>query len=323
MKVNQFFNKILNKWPVKVCCLIIAICLYLFHQASLTDKRSFVLPVQLEEEGGVIHIGDYTNNVTVTVRANTEQISSVHSSQLNAYVSLDGIAKSGEYTLPVRVKVADEIRVFDPFEIKVKPEYIKIRVENKDLKSIPIEPVVNGTPEHGYELTSVIVNPQFVEVTGPESIIKSTQKVYTEIVDITDTAKKESFTVNLRPLNKILTITKNTPVEVTCIIEPMQMEREFENYEVNVTGLNEKFYLEEGTPVINFTLSGTVPVLENYTPTQRFAVVDLRGINEEGEYEIPVSYSVPSYLTLQDGADESVHVKIVELKNEIQSEAVE
>ena len=71
MKANQFFNKILDKWPVKVCCLILAICMYLFHQASLTDKRSFVLPLQLVEEGAVMHNGDYTSNVTVTERANT------------------------------------------------------------------------------------------------------------------------------------------------------------------------------------------------------------------------------------------------------------
>ena len=180
MKANQFFEKILDKWPVKVCCLIVAICLYLFHQASLTDKRSFVIPLTLIEEGGVMHTGDYTSNVTVVVRANMEELSSVHSNQLHAFVNLNGIAKTGEYNLPVKVKVADEIMAFDPFEIKVKPEYIKIKVENKDFKYIPLEPTIVGEPAHGYEITEVQVDPLFVEVNGPQTIIENTQKLFLE-----------------------------------------------------------------------------------------------------------------------------------------------
>ena len=67
MKANQLFNKILDKWPVKVLCLIAAISMYLFHQASLTEKRSFVIPLTVLEEGAVQHTGDFTSTVTVTV----------------------------------------------------------------------------------------------------------------------------------------------------------------------------------------------------------------------------------------------------------------
>ncbi|MBO4533003.1 MAG: YbbR-like domain-containing protein [Treponema sp.] len=316
MKANQFFNKILDKWPVKVCCLILAISMYLFHQASLTEKRSFVLPLQLVEEGAVMHNGDYTSNVTVTVRANTEQISSVHSNQISAYVSLNGISKGGEYNLPVKVKVSDEIMAFDPFEIKVKPEFIKIQVENKDIKYVTIEPMVVGEPEYGYEVKAVTVNPPVAEITGPHTMIENTKMIYTEKVDITDLAKKESFDVNFRPLNKLLTISQKEPVEVTVLIEPMQMEKIFENIEVNVTGLDPLFVISEELPGISFVLEGTVPVLENYTPTKRFVNADLSKLTEPGEYEVPLTYSVPSYLTLKDDAPQSIWIKIEHKVNE-------
>ena len=154
MKANRFFEKILYNWPVKICCLIIAIAIYLFHQSSLTEKRSFVIPLTVVEEGNVQHTGDYTSTVTVTVRANTEEISSVHSNQLTPYVNLNNISKNGEYNLPVKVQVSDEIMAFDPFEIKVKPEYITIKAETKDLKF--------GEPEHGYEITETTIEPAYV-----------------------------------------------------------------------------------------------------------------------------------------------------------------
>ena len=305
MKANQLFNKILYKWPAKVICLIIAICLYLFHQASLTEKRSFVIPLTLIEEGEVIHNGDYTSNVTVTIRANTEQISTINSRQLNAYVNLNGISKKGEYNLPVKVRVADEIMAFDPFEIRVKPEYIKLQVESKDIKYVPIEPMITGEPAHGYEITSYSVNPAVAEITGPQTMIENTKKIYIEKVDITGMAKKEVFDAQYRPLNKLLTINEKDPVEVTVVIEPMHMERVFEDIEIAINNLNSTLFIEGETPVVSFMLQGTVPVLENYTPGKRFVTADLSKITEEGEYEIPLKYNIPSYLVLSEDAPQS------------------
>ena len=315
MKANQFFNKILDKWPVKVGCLIIAIALYLFHQSSLTEKKSFVLPVQVIEEGAVIHTGDSVSNVTVTVKANTEQVSSIHTNQLQAYISLNDISKNGEYTVPVKVNVAEEILSFDPFEIKVKPEYVKIRVENKDLKDVYIEPSIIGEPEHGYEITEIKVNPVTAEIMGPESIVENTKKIYTEKIDVTGLAKKETFRVNFRSINKLITVSDMEPVEVSVKIEPKQMERTFEDFEVFINGLNDSFAIKDGTPVITFVLSGTVPVLENYTPAKRFVTLDLRHITETGEYELPLSYSVPSYLVLMEGAPTTIKVQIEKVED--------
>lgn len=312
MKANQFFNKILDQWPVKVCCFILAICLYLFHQASLTDKRSFVLPLQLVEEGSVMHNGDYTSNVTVTVRAGTEHISSIHSNQITAYVSLNGISKAGEYNLPVKIHVTDEIMAYDPFEITVKPEYIKVQVENKDIKYVKIEPMIVGEPEHGYEIKSFEINPPIAEITGPHTMIENTKMIYTEKVDVTGLAKKESFDVKFRSLNKLLTITEKEPVKVTVVIEPMQMEKLFENVEINITGLKSNLIISEEIPGISFVLEGTVPVLENYSPAKRFVSADLSKITEAGEYELALSYSVPSYLKLKDDAPQNILIKIQE-----------
>ena len=323
MKANQFFNKILDKWPVKVCCLIIAIAMYLFHQASLTDKRSFVIPLQVVEEGAVMHTGDYTSNVTVVVRANTEEISSVHSNQLTAYVSLNDIAKNGEYNVPVKIQVAEELMAFDPFEVKVKPEHIKIKAETKDLKYIPVEALVVGEPAHGYEVTEISVEPAFVEVLGPESIIENTQKIYTEMIDVSGLAKKEVFEAESRAINKLLTINGSSNFEVTVLIEPQEMERTIEGIEVTVIPLKEGLYLKDDILPVTVTLEGTVPVLENYTPSRRFVTVDLKNISEPGEYDLPLVFNLPSYLTIKEFSAETVHVTVLAVEEEIeQTESV-
>ena len=321
MKANQLFDKILEKWPVKVGCLIVAICLYLFHQASLTDKRSFVIPLQVIEEGAVMHIGDFTSNVTVTVRANTDQISAVHSNQLNAYINLNSIVKKGEYTLPVKIDVSDELLAFDPFEITVKPENIKLHVENKDMKFIPLEPSIVGEPAHGYEVTSVKIVPSELEVMGPESLIEYTQKLYTEKIDVEGLTQKTEYEVQYRTVNKLLTILDEGPYQVVVNIEPALMERTINDIAVNVLSLSDKFYLKDDVQPVSVTLEGTVPVLENYSPAKRFVTLDLQKITEPGEYDLPLVYSVPSYLALVESSQQVVHVVV--LAKEEESEEIE
>lgn len=312
MKANQLFNKILDKWPVKVCCLILAICLFLFHQASLTEKRSFVIPLAIEEDGAVVHTGDYVSNVTVVVRANTEAISSVHSNELYAYVSLNGVAKNGEYNLPVRVKVSDEILAFDPFEVKVKPEYIKIKAEKKEMRYIPVSPSVVGEPAHGYEVTDVKTNPSVLEVTGPATIIENTNKIYTEKIDVDGLTKKESFKVDYKAINKLLSVKTDDQIEVTVMIEPQSMERIIEGIEVSVLFLNEALTVMDGPAVVTVKLSGTVPVLENYIPGKRFVTVDMSKITQAGEYDLPLVYTVPAYLTLEEKSNETIHLIVMD-----------
>ena len=312
MKANRFFEKILYNWPVKVCCLIIAIALYLFHQASLTEKRSFVIPLNVVEEGAVQHTGDFTSTVTVVVRANTEQISSVHSNQLNAYVNLNNITKNGEYNLPVKVKVDDELMSFDPFEIKVKPEYIKIRAESKDIKFIPLEASVVGEPEHGYEVTEVTIEPAYVEVTGPESIIENTSKIYLDKVDVTGLTQKQTFETQYKSVNKLISIKETGPFQVTLMIEPRSMIRTINDIEVTVLSLDEKFYLQDDILPVWVTLEGSMPVLEDYVPVRRFVTADFSKIKEPGEYDIPLTYNIPSYFYLEETSDDFIHVTVLE-----------
>ena len=316
MKANRFFEKILYNWPVKVCCLIVAIALYLFHQASLTEKRSFVIPLTVVEEGAVQHTGDFTSTVTVVVRANTEQISSVHSNQLTAYVNLNNVAKNGEYNLPVKVKVDDELMAFDPFEIKVKPEYIKIKAETKDLKFIPLEASIVGEPEHGYEITEISIEPPYVEVTGPETIIENTQKIYLDRIDVTGLTQNEIYEAEYKSVNKLLTIKEKGPFKVSLTIEPKQMVRTIEDIEVSVLSLNEKFYIEDEILPVWVTLNGSMPVLEDYIPAKRFATIDLSKITEPGEYDIPLNYNIPNYFELVEKSDETIHIKVLEYKQE-------
>ena len=59
MNTKRLLDKILDKWPAKVICLVIAIFLYFFHQASLIDSRTVVVPLEIIENGNQVNPNNY------------------------------------------------------------------------------------------------------------------------------------------------------------------------------------------------------------------------------------------------------------------------
>ncbi len=114
MNTNRLLDKILDKWPAKVVCLVIAIFLYFFHQASLIDSKTMVVPLKIQENGMVMHMGSTPASVSVVVRTGEEIMKTIQPTDITASVSLDAITQKGTYTLPVKLTLAESLMEYDP-----------------------------------------------------------------------------------------------------------------------------------------------------------------------------------------------------------------
>ena len=122
MNTKHLLDEILDKWPAKVICLIVAIFLYFFHQASIIDSKTLVVPLKILENGVVMQVGSAPKSVSVVVRGSAEDIKLIDPSEITAYVSVDDITQKGQYMLPVQLSLSDALLVLDPFEVKLKDE---------------------------------------------------------------------------------------------------------------------------------------------------------------------------------------------------------
>ena len=110
MKIKQFTDKLLHNWPIKLLCLVVAIFLYIFHQASLVEHKNFVVPLKIIENGQVTHIQQVPDTITISVRALPEDISNIHQSDFEAILDLSTLTDAGEYTIPVIVNIKDKLK---------------------------------------------------------------------------------------------------------------------------------------------------------------------------------------------------------------------
>lgn len=315
MKLKQLTDKLLDKFLLKLICLAIAIGLYIFHQVSAIEKKSFVVPLTMIENGSVTHVDGKKKSVTVTIRANADQITQVHSSDISASVILDALPKSGEYSVPVNIDINPELLLNNPFEIKVSPEYVKVQVEKKDVQYIKVIPSIVGECQHGYQVVNVHVDPEFVEVVGPESLLLNTAEVKTEMIDIDNARSSFTINANCKEISNALDIKNKGPYAVTIEIDAIEIERIYENVQIGVKGLNAHLKLKDSTTPYNIKLSGNQAGLENYELTENSVYIDLSTIHAPGTYEVPVEFAINSGYKILEKTSEIITVTLEEIEN--------
>lgn len=312
MNIKQFSEKLLHNWPIKLLCLVVAIFLYIFHQTSLVEHKNFVVPLKVIENGQVTHIQQVPDTITISVRALPDDISNIHQSDFEAILDLSTLTEAGEYTIPVIVNVKDKLKEMEALEVSIKPDSsLKVKVEKKIVKYIPLKASVSGETAFGYQVENIQLDPSTACVIGPETIVNKITELYTDKVVVNNAEVNFTSEVFYQPVNKLIKVLEPGPYKATVIISPIPATKLYTEVAVMPFYLAENLLLDGTISTINLSVSGTMPVLENYVPGKSVLQVDLSEITEPGEYDIPVSVYLPSYLTLENLSQETVHVKVI------------
>ncbi len=234
MNTKRLLDKILDKWPAKVICLIIAIFLYFFHQASLIDSKTLVIPLEIIENGMVMQVGNAPKSVSVVVRAGEETIKSVLPTDLSASVCLDNLTQKGTYKLPVKITLSDSLLEYDPFEVRIKDDTITLEADKKSIKYVPLVPSVIGEVAHGYEIDTISMTPSTIEITGPESLVNATEQIYTTRLNVSNAETNFSTETSYQQLNNLLTVIDEGPFKAEVTVKPKNMEKEFDSVKIEV-----------------------------------------------------------------------------------------
>ena len=310
MNIRQLAERLLNKWPAKVICLLLAIFFYVFHQVSLIEKKVFVIPLEVVEDGNVMLLGDCPASVSVIIRADSEVINTIVNTDLRACVNLNNLDESGSYTVPVEFTLSDKLLVYDPLEVRVKPENITLSVGKKVAKYVPVVPSIAGKVAEGYEITEVTVNPSNVAVIGPESVIEKITEIQTDALIVSNAEKNFSDEVNYLEVNKLIQVENKGPYKATVTVEPMPLLVDYTGLHIVVKNLAENLEVVEEIPDIDITLGGTVPILSKYILSVNAIQLDLSSVTEPGSYDIPVTFLLPSNISLEKKSFESVSVTV-------------
>ncbi|MBM7022833.1 YbbR-like domain-containing protein [Treponema sp. Marseille-Q4523] len=320
MKTKQLFEKLTENWQAKVICFGLALGLYVVHITSILDRKTYTVPLKVVADGGMYPMSDYPEYVRITVRSTAENIAETLQSDFTATIDLTKYEKEGSFSVPVSVHLSPKLLLMDPFEIKLNPESVSMRLEEKTLKYVSVAPSLSGEVPHGYAVTKMSVEPATVEIVGPRRAVDETKQVYTSAIDVTALTSPKTFEASLQNINSLLAINpaKSYTVHVDVAEEPLV--KKFTDVPVRLLFLPEALEAEGESPKISFDVAGTVPTLEDYELSESAVYADCSAIDKVGTYDLPVHITLPSYFQIENQSAETVNVA-VRVRRETQSES--
>lgn len=321
MNIRQLTDKLLDKWLPKIICFLIAIILYLFFQVTLVEKKTFIVPLNVDDQGMVTSLSKLPASVSVIVRAKSDVLNSISASDFSARLMLIEYTESGKYEIPVSINLSDKLLETDPLEVRVKPEYITADLERKVAKFVRVVPSIAGEVAHGYEISEINVVPSYAEIIGPESHVRKIDYIDSTKVIVSNANTGFSAEAEYLPVNNIINVVDKGPYKVTVSVNQIVTDRLFTDIGILLYNLNSGLKVQGEMNKVSVRLSGTLLNLERFSPALNLASVDLSAIKEPGEYELPVVYEVPANYSLVNVSDEVIKIKIE--KNPEQPEKTE
>lgn len=310
---KNFKKKLFEDFKIKLICFFLAVAMYIF--TSIFFQRTTVIytvPLKIE------NLKDYyvvknklPEYIKIVAKDKSTTFNRINENDFKIRVDLNNIDRPDKYKIPIKWEIPSEMRSLFA-SIKIDPSELEIQVERKKEKNVRVELNTIGGSTSGYIISKVIIDPPYVRIQGPESIINSITSIKTEPINIEGI--KESFTTTVKciteyPSVKILNTT-NISFE---IIEEIGIST-FKLSKISFLNLSEQFEaraLEE----ITVTLKGSKSQLYNFKVSDFiFAYVDCSHIKYPGLHRLTVSIRNNSSYNLIDITPNIVDVVIEEKK---------
>lgn len=308
MKANSFLNSVTNNLHIKIICFVIALILYLFYQTGQVKTDTVLVPLVLEQNGGVELVEPVQPTVKISVR--TAEDVNVHPEDFTAVLNLDNLTQSGVYEVPVSLTISDNLLATDPLEVKLKQETVKVHVEKRVSGAAFVQPVTIGEVQHGFELKGISIEPKIVQITGPESVVQSENLFRTEAVSVEGLSGNKNFLAQLQKTNKRLHYDDAQTYLISVAVEPVIIEKDISGITPVFQNLSDMLQVESGWQTSSIKVSGPLIVLENLSPERCAYNIDLSSVSEPGEYEFPCDIKLPSSVSILEKSDDVILLKI-------------
>lgn len=178
-KMTRFFERNIT---LKIISIAIALVLWSMTPSNrdpLRDMSFRDIPIRIENqqklsENGLMISSEMPDTYSFDIRAKSSMVRYIDKSKIVAIVDLSDINKTGEQSVNVEISGLPS-----NIEIKSLPD-IKINVERVVSKTVPVIPKVSEKDSVEFGKRYYEINPRFVEVRGPESLIRTA--AYAQVV---------------------------------------------------------------------------------------------------------------------------------------------
>ena len=237
-------HRITKNWGLKLVSFLFAVMLWIIV-TNINDPISPLevnnIPVTIKNEnlitdkGQIFEVLDDTNMIdSVIIRAPRSIIDTLSASNVIAEADMNDLTSLNTISIKLYTnKYNDKVE-----SIKGNIESVKLNIEDKQAKSLPIRPNVTGEIQEGYMVGNVSTEQNLIRVSGPKSVVSQIARAQAE-VDVSGFTSNIGTDSDIRLYN-----------EAGVEIRSQSIEKNITKVRVNVE------ILEKKTVPITYTVSG-------------------------------------------------------------------
>lgn len=312
--MKRFFTENLG---LKAISVMIALVLWLVvvnvSHPEVTDTKT--VPLEVENQSTFAaqnkswEIDRTSVTISYSVRTNSRAL--ISASDFHAYVDLKDYSITGAVPIYVDVLNGKDELIGD---VSVRPTVTRVIIEDIQEKKFEIKSTVSGTPKSGYKVASVIVSPEYVYLSGPESEIGRISSVGID-VNVDGIAQNEDGVAELVYYdangNQLYDL-KNVSASTSSIHYAVTLYKEKSiNLLSSVSGTPAAGYQYESTAVSPATvkLAASTYIIDGMTVFE-LPKIDISGANGTKTVSFNLSDYLPTGVELAEDQDGEVNVTV-------------
>lgn len=298
----------------KVFSLLVAIVLWMYVIES-TDapgtKRFTNVDIQFQgietlQENGLTILEGADATVSVEVTGERKKLNQVERDNLMVVVDVSTITGPGDYT---RTCMASIYPAVSGLTVSRSPDQIELKIDRIINKSVPVELDIQGTMPEGYVLdTDTLLEPDAVDVQGPEDVLDSIAYAYAT-VDVSDLRQTSTVKVSYTLMDAA-----GNPVDMKNIVLPTpSVSVTLTVHKAGEVPLTLDVTMIPGVPESavsysiepsSITIKGSPEILSTIN-TINLGSVSVATLLEQGETQVTLPLILPNGVTADDVPSEA------------------
>jgi len=207
----------MKNWPFKLLAILLAFILWYFVVGEERAELGLTVPlVLINIPRDLIVVNNVTQGIEIRVNGPRSLVRSLSTENLSKSLDLSNtrpgtvifsISSEG-IPLPRGVKIT-----------RINPTQVTVILQKLLIKKIALHPRITGRPASGYEIEAIHINPEQVEIAGPEDVVDKLEDLFTKAIDI------QGIKANLKQRTYLdfrthqIYLVKEVPLEVEVIIK--------------------------------------------------------------------------------------------------------
>jgi uncharacterized protein (TIGR00159 family) len=183
---DQKHKKRLREWLTQSAGLLLTFLLVATFWGIYSGKQysliNVTLPVDFRNIPDRLELKEVSaEKINVQITGNRRLVSALNPDDVRTFLDLKEIdigthnlvLGAGNVEIPLGLKV-----------VRITPPAIKLEMELRIEKELEVKPNIVGFPPIGYQISKLSLEPEFVKVSGPNSILRAVRSLFTEPINL-------------------------------------------------------------------------------------------------------------------------------------------